>query len=111
MKFLSPLPIEECRAVLREQIGARSSVFGFRFRKSASRVVGEFNGEEMTLESGTNLFTKRLVGRLSASPEGSVLEAEWRDTFGSSIYGKLFSVEHEILRFLEVWPRFKKISD
>ncbi len=111
MKFLSPLSIEECRAMLREQIGPRPSLLKPHFRRRTSRVVGEFNGEDVVLESANHQFGERFVGRLRASPEGSVLEGEWRDTFGPSILRKLFSVEHEVLRFLEVWARFKKISD
>ena len=109
MKLLSSLPIDECRAALREQIARRTAFTRLRlFHSPTSHVVGKVEGERVVLESSTDLFSKRFVGTLRSAPEGSVLEGCWEHPFGSRLWGDEKFDEEVIFRFLAEYARFKK---
>jgi hypothetical protein len=109
MTFVSPLPIDACCAVLREQVGRRSWSRRFSpFRKWTSRVVGEVGDCEIVLESAMDLFSKRFVGQLRATPDGTVFEGTWVRPFWSRIWADERFDEQEVIRFLAEYGHFTK---
>jgi len=111
MKLSSPLPLDECRAALREQVARRSAFMRlWLFRTQTSRVIGKVDDEEVVLESSTDLFSKRFVGALRAAHEGSVLEGRWEYPFGSRFWGDEKFDEEQIFAFLSEYARFQKTA-
>lgn len=109
MKLVSPLSLEECRAVLREQVGRRGAFTRLRlFRSPTSHVIGEVSEEEVVLESSIDLFSKRFIGALRSAPEGSVLQGRWEYPFGSRFWGNERFDEEEIFGFLSEYAHFEK---
>jgi hypothetical protein len=107
MTLVSPLPIAECRAALREQVATPSwSRRLSPFRKWTSRVIGQIGETEVVLESATDLFSKTLVGRLQATPQGTTLEGSWVRPFWTRVWGNERFDEEEIFRFLQEYGHF-----
>jgi hypothetical protein len=110
MKLVSPLPLDICRANLKEQVGVRPFTRIGLFRKWTTRVTGEVTDTSVVLESTLDLFSKRFNGKLSPTPHGCILEGEWHTPFWSHIWGSPKSTESEIFEFLHEYGRFEKTA-
>lgn len=100
------MPFPECLAALREQVGRRKR---FRFLGSdTSRVVGHMSDTQLTLEAASDLFSKRLVGRLIPVEDGTELEGRWVVPFWSQIWGDYRYDEEEVFRFLKEHGQLQK---
>ena len=103
------MPFPECLAALREQVGKRK-----RFRilgGNTSRVVGHVGDATFTLEAASDLFPKRLVGRLVPVGGGTELDGRWSIPFWSHIWGDHRYDEEEVFRFLEEHCQLQKRNE
>jgi len=98
------LSVDECVRRLREQVQPRSILLRLNiFRPVRSRVTGDVSHDQFSLESSTDPFSKRLVGRFIPQNEGSIIDYTWQVPITHRVYGDSEFDETEILSFLTAW--------
>ena len=98
----TPLSIDECLRILREQISSMS-LFSRFLRSNVSPVLGRIDGHSFFLESSKDHWSKRFIGRLAASAEMTVIDYEWKKGLGHRLHGDGPFDEEVILSFLREW--------
>ena len=109
MELESPLPLVECLAILREQVGVKRRIR--LLPKYTSRVVGRVDGVDdtgisLSLEAAADRFSKRLVGQMHPTDAGTRFVGRWVVPFLSQIYGDHEFDKEEIVEFLREYCRF-----
>jgi hypothetical protein len=111
MKFHSPLSIEVCREILNDQVQKRT---WFRkiniLKRPTSHIIGIIKEDHIKLSSSIDRYSKKFIGKLSASNDGTILAGYWKTGFWSHIYGSPQFDENELIAFLLKWGKFKRIA-
>jgi hypothetical protein len=98
------LSADECIRRLRDQVQSQSILSRLNiFRPGRSRVTGHISHDQFSLESSTDRFSKRFVGRFIPQKEGLIIDYTWQVPITHRVYGDSEFDETEILSFLVVW--------
>lgn len=80
------------------------------FRCRTSRVLGRLAGSAIVLESSSDVYSKRFVGTLRATPGGTCIDYFWKKGAGHCVYGDGAFDEEEILSFLAEWLEAQQLE-